>query len=135
MQKKMVEGEIEGNRSMVMEVEAAWNLGGMRVLSCMRVGIGILVSVLLVLLVVLVWTVLMVCVVVGVLVVVIWTVMVQGVLVEVYCVGVVSGSNSGSFVVVVVLDDFALVLWCSSRMALWCWNERGNFLRAVAGNM
>ena len=59
----------------------------------------------------------------------------EGVLVEVYCVGVVSGSNSVSFVVVVVLEDFALVLWCSSRMALWCWNERGNLLRAVAGNM
>ena len=38
---------------------------------------------------------------------------VEGVLVEVYCVGVISGSNSGSFVVVVVLEDFALVLWCS----------------------
>ena len=37
----------------------------------------------------------------------------EGVLVEVYCVGVVSGSNSVSFVVVVVLEDFALVLWCS----------------------
>ena len=71
MQRKMGKGEMEGNRSMVIEVEGAWNLGGMGILSCMRVGIGILVSVL-VLFVVLVWMVLMVWVVVRVLVVVMW---------------------------------------------------------------
>ena len=38
--------------------------------------------------------------------------------VEVNCVGVVSGSNSVGFVVVVVLDGFGLVLWSSLRMAL-----------------
>ena len=71
VQREMGEGEMEGNRSMVIEVEGAWNLDGMGILSCMRVGIGMLVSVL-VLFVVLVWTVLMVWVVVRVLVVVMW---------------------------------------------------------------
>ena len=46
---------------------------------------------------------------------------------EVDCVGVVSKSSSGSFVVVVVLEDFVLLLWSSWRMVSWCWNERGNF--------
>ena len=55
------------------------------------------------------------------------TVMVQGVLVEVDCVGVVSGSSSGCFVVVVALEGFGLVLSSSWRMALWCWNEMGTF--------
>ena len=32
------------------------------------------------------------------------------------------------------------MLWCGWRMALWCWNERRDFLRrfslmSVAGNM
>ena len=48
------------------------------------------------------------------------TVMVQGVLVEVNYVGVVCGSSSGDFVVVVALEDFGLVLWSCWRMALWC---------------
>ena len=81
-----------------------------------------------VLAVVLVWMVLTVWVVVGVLVVVVVTVMVQGVLVEDDCVGLVSGSSCGGFVVVVVLEDFELVLWSSWRMNLWCWNEREDFL-------
>ena len=51
----------------------------------------------------------MVRVVVGVLAVVVATVMMQGVLVEVDCVGVVFGSSSGCFVVV-VLEGFGLVL-------------------------
>ena len=56
------------------------------------------------------------------------TVIVGGVLVEVDCVGVVSRMSSGDFVVLVVLEDFGLLLWSSWRMALWCWNERGDFL-------
>ena len=60
--------------------------------------------------------------------VVVVTVMVQGVLVEDDCVGLVSGSSCGGFVVVVVLEDFELVLWSSWRMNLWCWNEREDFL-------
>ena len=47
---------------------------------------------------------------------------------EVDCVGVVSESSSGGFVVVVVLEDFGPVLWSSWRMILWCWNEREDFL-------
>ena len=31
--------------------------------------------------------------------------------------------------VVVVLEDFGVVLWCGWRVALWCWNERGDFLQ------
>lgn len=42
--------------------------------------------------------------------VVVATVMVQGVLVEVDCVGVVSQWRSGSFVVLVALENFGLVL-------------------------
>ena len=54
---------------------------------------------------------------------------------EVGCVGVVFESSGGGFVVV-VLEDFGVVL----RMAFWCWNERGDFLRrfslmSVVGNM
>ena len=60
--------------------------------------------------------------------VVVVTVMVQRVLVEDDCVGLVSGSSCGGFVVVVVLEDFELVLWSSWRMNLWCWNEREDFL-------
>ena len=73
--------------------------------------------------------------------VVVAKVMVQGVLVEVDCVGVVSGSISGGFVVVVVvLEGFGLVLCSSWRMALCCCNKRGNFLGRfnlilVAGNI
>ena len=83
---------------------------------------------------VLVWMVLTLWVVVGVLVVM--TVMVQEVLVE-----VVSGSSSGSLlVVVVVLDGFGLMPWSGWRVILWCWNERGCFLgrfslKSVEGNM
>ena len=59
---------------------------------------------------------------------------------KVNCVGVVSGSSSGSFEVAVALEGFGLVLWSSWRMALWCWNERGSCfgrfsLISVAGNM
>ena len=39
---------------------------------------------------------------------------------EVDCVRVVSDSSSGSFVVVLVLEDFGLVLWSGWRMVLWC---------------
>ena len=49
-----------------------------------------------------------------------------GMLVEVGCVGVVFESSGGGFVVV-VLEEFGVVLWCSWMMALWCWNERGTF--------
>ena len=61
-------------------------------------------------------------------------------LVEVGCVGMVCESSGGSFVVVVALQDFGVLLWCGWRMALWCWNEREEFLRRfslmlVAGNM
>ena len=45
-------------------------------------------------------------------------------LVEVACVGIVFESSGGGFVVV-VLEDFGVVLWCGWRMALWCSNERG----------
>ena len=98
-------------------------------LSCMRVSVGMSVCVLVlvvvvVLAVVLVWMVLTARVVLRVLSVVVATVMVQGVLVKVDCLGVVSESSSGGFVVVVALEDVGLVLWSSSSMALWCWNER-----------
>ena len=130
---------------MVMEEEGAWNLGRMGMLSCMSVGIWMSVCVLVlvvvvVLAVVLVWMVLTVWVVVEVLALVMVTAMVQGVLVEVDCVGVFFGSISGGFVVVVALEDFGLVFWSSWRMALWCSNERGDFvgyfsLMLVLGNM
>ena len=42
---------------------------------------------------------------------------------------VISGLSGGGFVVVVVWEDFGLVLWSGWRMALWCWNGRGDFLR------
>ena len=108
-----------------MEVEIVWNLGGMGMLCCIRVSIGmplcvLVLLVVVVLAVVLVWMVLKVWVVVGVLTVVVVTVIVQGVLMEVDCVGVVSGSSSGGFVVLIALEDFGLVSWSSSRMAFWC---------------
>ena len=61
------------------------------------------------------------------------------ILVEVGCVGVVFESSGGDFVVG-VLEDFGVVLWCGWRMALWCWDNRGDFLRRfslmlVTGNM
>ena len=37
---KMGEGEMEGDREKVIEVEGVWNLGGMGMLSCIRDGIG-----------------------------------------------------------------------------------------------
>ena len=45
--------------------------------------------------------------------------------------GVVFESSGGGFVVLVVVveEDFGVVLWCGWRMALWCWNERGDFLQ------
>ena len=103
---------------MVMEVEIVWNLGGIRMLCFMRVVIGmplcvLVLLVVVVLAVVLVWMVLKVWVVVGVLTVVLVTEIVQGVLVEVDCVGVVSGSSSGGFVVLIALEDFGLVSWSS----------------------
>ena len=54
---KMGESGID-DRDIVMEVEGAWNLGGMRILSCMRADIGVSVCVLVlvvVVVVVLVW--------------------------------------------------------------------------------
>lgn len=39
---------------------------------------------------------------------------------EVNYVGVVCGSGSGDFVVVVALEDFGLLLCSCCRMALWC---------------
>ena len=78
----MEEGEMEGDRGMVREVEGVWNLRGMGMLNCMRTSIEMSVCVLVlvvVLVVVLVWMALTVWVVVGVLVVA--TVMVQGILV------------------------------------------------------
>ena len=38
---KIGEGSMEDDRGMVMEVEGAWNLGKMNMLSCMRAGIAI----------------------------------------------------------------------------------------------
>ena len=75
------------------------------------------------------WMVLTVWVVVGALAVLLTMVVatIVGMLVEVGCVGVVFESSGGGFVVV-VLEDFGVVLWCGWRMALWCWNERGDFL-------
>ena len=63
-------GEMEDDSGMVMEMEGAWNLGGIRLLSCIRAGIGMLVCVLVlevvvVLAVVLVRMVLMVWVMLG----------------------------------------------------------------------
>ena len=93
-------------------------------LSCMRVGIGMSLCVL-VLAVVLVWMLLMVRIVVGVLAVIVATVMVQEVFIQADCVGVVFRKISRDFFVVVALKDFGLMLWPSWRIALWCWNERG----------
>ena len=117
------------NRGIVIEMEGVWNPGGMGMLSCMTVGIAMSVCVL-VLVVVLVWMVLTMRIVMGVLAVAVEIVMVQRVLVEVNCMGVVSGSSSGGFV----------VLWSSWRMVLWCLNEREDFfglfgLMLVVGNM
>ena len=56
MWEKMGEGEMGGDRDMVIEVEGVWNLGGMEMLSCIRAGIKMLVCVL-VLVVVVVLTV------------------------------------------------------------------------------
>ena len=133
MQGKMAEGGID-DRGIVMEVEGAWSLGGMGMLSCMRVGIGVSVCMLVLVVVVGVvlvwmWMVLTVWVVVGVLAVLLAMVVatVVGMLVEFGCVGVVFESSGGDFLVMVVVD-FEIVLWWSWRMALWCWNERGNFL-------
>ena len=114
----MGEGEI--GVTQVSEVEGAWNQGGMGILGCIRASIGMsvcvlaLVVVVVVVVIVLVLMVLMVWVVVGVLVVVVATVMVQEVLVE-----VVSGSSSGDFLVVVVLDGFELASWSGWRVVLW----------------
>ena len=62
-----------------------------------------------------------------------------GMLLEVGCAGVVFESSGGGFVVV-VLVDFGVMVWCGLRMALWCWNEREDFLQrfslmSVAGKM
>ena len=43
---KMGAGEMEDDKCMVMEVEGAWNLGGMGMFSCLRAGIGMSVCVL-----------------------------------------------------------------------------------------
>ena len=62
-----------------------------------------------------------------------------GMLEEAGWVGVVFESSGGGFVIV-VLEDFRVLLWCGCRMVLWCLNERGDFLRcfslmSVAANM
>ena len=92
-----------------MEVEGAWNLGGMGMLTCMSAGMGMLVCMLM-LVVVLVWIVLPVWVVMGVMVVVVVTVVVQEVLVDIDSAGAISGLSSGNFVVVMVMEDLELVL-------------------------
>ena len=114
-----------------MEEKGVWNLGQMGMLSCMSAGIGMLVSVLVlvvvvVLAVVLLWLILTVWAVEGVLAVVVVMMMVQGVLVEVNCVGVVSGSRSGGFAVVVVLEGFRLMSRSSWRNGFLVleWEER-----------
>ena len=133
------------DRSIVIEVEGAWNLGGMGMLSCMRVGIGVVCVLVLVVVMVVVlvwmWMMLIVWVVVGVLAVLLAMVVATmvGMMVEVGCVGVVLESSGEGFVVV-LLKDFGVMLWCGWRMVLWCWNERGDFLRcfslmSVAENM
>ena len=130
----MREGRID-DRGIVIEVEGAWNLGGMRMLNCMGAGIEVSVCVLVLVIVVVVvlvwmWMVLTVWVVVGVLAVLLamFVATMVGMLAEVGCVGVVFESSGGGFVVV-VLEDFRVVLWCGWRMALWYWNEKGDFLR------
>ena len=47
MRGKMGEGRID-DKGIVMEVEGAWNLGGMGMFSCMRVGIEVSICVLVV---------------------------------------------------------------------------------------
>ena len=141
---KMWEGKMGSKRGMVIEVEGIWNLGGMGMLSCMTVGIamlvcGLVLAVVVVLVVVFVWMVLTMWIVMGVLAVVVSIVMVQR-LAEVNRIGVVSGLSSRGFVVVVVLEGFVLVSWSSWKMVLWCLNEREDFLgrfglMLVAGNM
>ena len=123
VQGKIREREMEDGKDMVMEGEGAWNLGRMGMLSGMRAGIGmwacvLVLVVVVVLAVMLVWMLLMV--VAGVLAVVVATVMMQGVLLEDDCVGMVSGSTSGGFVVVVAVEGFGRVLLSSCRMALGC---------------
>ena len=59
---------------------------------------------------------------------------------EVDCVGVVFGTSSGDFVVVMALEGSGLVPWSSWRMVMWCWNVSGDLLErfslmSVAGNM
>ena len=51
----------------------------------------------------------------------------QEVLVDVDCVGVVSESSSGGFVVMVVLEDLGLLLWSSWRMVLGVGMRGGTF--------
>ena len=145
---------MEGDSGMVIDVEGVWILDGMGMFSCMRAGIGVAVCVLVlvvvvvvvVLVVLLVWELLtlwlVVVVVVLAVLVAVATVREEGVLVEFGCVlWVLSGLSGGGFVVVVVVvwEDLGLVLWSDWRMALWCWNGRGDFLRrfslkSVAGN-
>ena len=105
------------DRGIVMEVEGAWNLGGMGMLSCMKAGIGVSVCVLVLVVVVVVvwmWMVLTMWVVVRVLAVLLVMVVaiMVGMFVEVGCVGVVFDSSGTGFVVV-VLEDFGgrVVLW------------------------
>ena len=139
------DGEIDDS-GIVMEVEDAWNLEGMGMLSFMSAIIGVSVCVLLLVVVgvvvlVWMWMVVTVWVVVEVLAVLLAMVVATmvGILVEVGCVGVVFELSSEDFVVV-ALEDFKVVLLWGWRMTLWCWNERGEFLRRfslmpVAGNM
>ena len=104
VQGKKGEGGID-DRDIVIEVEGAWNLGGLGMLSCMRVGIGVSACVLVLVVVLMwMWVVLMVWVVVGVLAVLLAMVVATmvGMLVKAGCVGAVFESSGGGFVVVVL---------------------------------
>ena len=117
----MGEGGID-DKGIVIEVKGAWNLGGMKMLSCMRADIGVSVCMLVVMVLVWMWMVLTVWVVVGVLAVLLAKVLATmvGMLVEVGCVGVVFescgqgffGSGAGGFwgrVMVWMEDDFVVL--------------------------
>ena len=59
---------------------------------------------------------------------------------EVDCVGVVFGTSSGDFVVMMALEGSGLLSWSSWRMVIWCWNVSEDFLErfspmSVGGNM
>ena len=124
VREKIGEGGTD-DRGIVMEVEGAWNLGGMKMLNSMRAGIGVSVCVLMlvevVVVLVWVWIVLAVWVVMGVLAVLLAMVVATmvGMLVEVGCVGVVFESSGGGFVVGVLEDVWGLVVvWLEDGFAV-----------------